>query len=86
LSRLSEVRLTEVRRERICFVFQAYNLLDSLTVERTSRMPLRLAERQGSTARYCARCSPRSGLGDTASAADCELSGGQQQRVAMPAR
>ncbi|HEY3187624.1 MAG TPA: ATP-binding cassette domain-containing protein, partial [Solirubrobacteraceae bacterium] len=45
LSRLSQTRLTELRRDRIGFVFQAFNLLPSLTVEQNVTLPLRLAGR-----------------------------------------
>jgi putative ABC transport system ATP-binding protein len=46
LSRLSATRLTELRRDRIGFVFQAFNLLPSLTVEQNVTLPLRLAGRR----------------------------------------
>ena len=42
LARLSERRLTILRRERIGFVFQAFNLLPSLTVAQNIALPLRL--------------------------------------------
>ena len=45
LSRLSETRLTELRRTRIGFVFQAFNLIGALTVEENIVLPLRLAAR-----------------------------------------
>lgn len=45
LTHLKEGALTELRRARIGFVFQAYNLLDSLTVEQNIVLPLRLANR-----------------------------------------
>lgn len=43
LSALTEKRLTEVRRERIGFVFRSYNLVPSLTVEQNIALPLLLA-------------------------------------------
>src|SRR3954466_5619298 len=43
LSRLSETRLTELRRDRIGFVFQAFNLIGALTVEENILLPGRLA-------------------------------------------
>src|SRR3954452_19667301 len=46
LSRLSERRLTILRRERIGFVFQAFNLLPSLTVAQNISLPIRLAHRR----------------------------------------
>src|SRR6266699_823195 len=42
LSKLSETRLTELRRDRVGFVFQAFNLMPSLTVEQNVTLPLRL--------------------------------------------
>jgi putative ABC transport system ATP-binding protein len=46
LSVLGEAALTRIRRERVGFVFQAYNLLASLTVEQNITLPLRLAGRR----------------------------------------
>src|SRR5215510_7724327 len=46
LARLSERRLTMLRRERIGFVFQAFNLLPSLTVAQNIGLPLRLDSRR----------------------------------------
>src|SRR2546425_11456968 len=43
LSRLDDKALTAIRRERVGFVFQAYNLIPSLTVEQNIGLPLRLA-------------------------------------------
>ena len=46
LSGLSATRLTELRRDRIGFVFQAFNLLPTLTVEQNVTLPFRLAGRR----------------------------------------
>src|SRR6478672_8285440 len=46
LSRLSERRLTILRRERVGFVFQAFNLMPSLTVAQNIALPLRLDGRR----------------------------------------
>ena len=48
LARLSERKLTLLRRDRIGFVFQAFNLLPSLTVAQNIGMPLRLGGRRPS--------------------------------------
>jgi putative ABC transport system ATP-binding protein len=82
LSRLGETGLTEVRRERIGFVFQAYNLLAALTVEENVTLPLRLAGRRpdGDLPRQVLEAV---GLGEHGSRRPAELSGGQQQRVAV---
>jgi putative ABC transport system ATP-binding protein len=82
LAKLSERRLTLLRRERIGFVFQAFNLLPSLTVAQNIGMPLRLAGRRPrrSTVREAAA---RVGLENRLRHRPSELSGGQQQRVAI---
>jgi putative ABC transport system ATP-binding protein len=82
LGRLSERRLTILRRERIGFVFQAFNLLPALTVAQNIALPLRLDGRRPrrSTVREVAA---RVGLGDRLRHRPAQLSGGQQQRVAI---
>ncbi|WP_327074565.1 ABC transporter ATP-binding protein [Kitasatospora purpeofusca] len=82
ITRLSEDRLTKLRRGRIGFVFQSFNLLPSLTVLQNVLLPLRLAgERQDrSRAR---ELLARVGLGEHAGRRPGQLSGGQQQRVAI---
>jgi putative ABC transport system ATP-binding protein len=82
LSKLSAVRLTELRRDRIGFVFQTFNLVPSLTVEQNVTLPLRLAGRRGD-ARALAAVLGRVGLSDRRRHRPSELSGGQQQRVAL---
>ncbi|MFD0249500.1 ABC transporter ATP-binding protein [Streptomyces sp. NPDC127113] len=82
LTRLSETRLTLLRRERIGFVFQAFNLLPSLTAEQNVALPLRLAGRRPGRARV-REVLRQVGLGDRAGHRPSELSGGQQQRVAL---
>jgi putative ABC transport system ATP-binding protein len=82
LARLSERRLTILRRERIGFVFQAFNLLPSLTVAQNIGLPLRLDGHrpQRSTVREVAA---RVGLQQRLRDRPSRLSGGQQQRVAI---
>jgi putative ABC transport system ATP-binding protein len=82
LTRLSERRLTILRRERIGFVFQAFNLMPSLTVAQNIGLPLRLDGRRpkGSEVRAAAT---RVGLADRLRHRPAQLSGGQQQRVAI---
>ena len=82
LSGLSQTRLTELRRDRVGFVFQAFNLLSSLTVEQNLTLPLRLAGRRADPRRV-AEVLGRVGLGDRRRHRPAELSGGQQQRVAL---
>ena len=82
LAQLSERRLTILRRERIGFVFQAFNLLPSLTVAQNIALPLRLdgrRPRRSAVREIAARVGLDKRLRDRPS----QLSGGQQQRVAI---
>ncbi len=79
---MSERRLTLLRRERVGFVFQAFNLLPSLTAEQNVALPLRLAGRRVPKARV-RQALQQVGLADRARHRPSELSGGQQQRVAL---
>jgi putative ABC transport system ATP-binding protein len=82
LAKLSERRLTVLRRERIGFVFQAFNLLPSLTVAQNIALPLRLDGRR--VRRSVVReVAARVGLQDRLRHRPSQLSGGQQQRVAI---
>jgi putative ABC transport system ATP-binding protein len=82
LARLTERKLTILRRERIGFVFQAFNLLPSLTVAQNIALPLRLDGHRSrrSTVREVAA---RVGLDKRLRHRPSQLSGGQQQRVAI---
>ncbi len=82
LTELSETRLTLLRRDRVGFVFQAFNLLPSLTAEQNVALPLRLAGRRVPRARV-REVLQQVGLGTRAGHRPTELSGGQQQRVAL---
>jgi putative ABC transport system ATP-binding protein len=82
LSGLNERALARLRRERIGFVFQSFNLLGALTAEQNVALPARLAGRRlpRSAVRDVLR---RVGLGDRGGHRPAQLSGGQQQRVAL---
>jgi putative ABC transport system ATP-binding protein len=82
LSGLSETALTKLRRERIGFVFQAFNLLPALTVQQNVILPLRLAGRRPDRVRV-AQVIRQVGLADRRGDRPGALSGGQQQRVAI---
>jgi putative ABC transport system ATP-binding protein len=82
LTGLSETRLTLLRRERVGFVFQAFNLLPSLTAEQNVALPLRLAGRRPKKAQV-REVLQQVGLGDRVRHRPSQMSGGQQQRVAL---
>ncbi|WP_422770476.1 ABC transporter ATP-binding protein [Plantactinospora sp. WMMC1484] len=82
LSRLSERRLTELRRDRIGFVFQAFNLVAALTVEENIVLPLRLSGARPDR-RWLTQVVERVGLDQRLRHRPAQLSGGQQQRVAI---
>ncbi|MFI5527865.1 ABC transporter ATP-binding protein [Kitasatospora sp. NPDC051853] len=82
LGPLGEHELTLLRRERIGFVFQSFNLVSSLTAEQNVALPLRLAGRRPDRAAVRAALA-EVGLADRAGHRPAELSGGQQQRVAI---
>ena len=74
--------LTILRRERIGFVFQAFNLMPSLTVAQNVALPLRLAGRRPPRSQV-RDAAARVGLADRCATARRSCSGGQQQRVAI---
>ncbi|MFE4054368.1 ABC transporter ATP-binding protein [Streptomyces sp. YIM B13518] len=82
LSSMSEKRLTELRRSRVGFVFQAFNLVGALDVEQNIMLPSRLSGRRPDRA-WVAEVIGRVGLGDRLRHRPAQLSGGQQQRVAI---
>ena len=82
LTRLSERRLTILRRKQIGFVFQAFNLMPSLTVAQNIGLPLRLDGRRARRGEV-RDVAQRVGLGDRLRHRPSQLSGGQQQRVAI---
>jgi putative ABC transport system ATP-binding protein len=82
LAGLGERQLTELRRERIGFVFQSFNLLPALTVWQNVTLPQELDGRRPNRAAV-REVLDRVGLGDRSKNRPGELSGGQQQRVAI---
>ncbi|MET4620580.1 putative ABC transport system ATP-binding protein [Arthrobacter sp. 2762] len=82
LTGLNDRQLTALRRERIGFVFQAFNLVPTLTAEQNITLPLALA---GTTADagWLDSVVSTLGLKDRLKHRPHELSGGQQQRVAV---
>jgi putative ABC transport system ATP-binding protein len=82
LTRLDDKRLTLLRRDRIGFVFQAFNLIPTLTALENITLPARLAHRDPDQA-WLDTVVQTVGLGGRLAHRPGELSGGQQQRVAV---
>ncbi|HEY9292020.1 MAG TPA: ABC transporter ATP-binding protein [Microlunatus sp.] len=79
---LSDRRLTTIRRDRVGFVFQSFNLLPTLTARQNILLPLDLAGRRADQQRFTSLVTSL-GLEDRLGHRPSELSGGQQQRVAI---
>jgi putative ABC transport system ATP-binding protein len=82
LAGLSDTELTELRRERVGFVFQAFNLLPTMTAADNIGLPFRLAGREPDRD-WLDAVVAAVGLCDRLDHRPSELSGGQQQRVAV---
>jgi putative ABC transport system ATP-binding protein len=82
LSSLPEKALTTLRRDRIGFVFQAFNLIPTLNALENITLPLDLAGRTADP-QWLQRVIDTVGLKDRLTHRPSELSGGQQQRVAV---
>ncbi len=82
LAELNDKALTELRRKEVGFIFQAYNLLPTLTADENIRLPLLLGGTKGDEA-WIQRVITTVGLADRLKHRPSELSGGQQQRVAV---
>ena len=84
VSRLTPARLCQVRREKIGFVFQGYQLLSKLSAAENVAYPLMLRGMEPDQRRLLALKALRQvGLSDREDARPSQLSGGQQQRVAL---
>ena len=82
LTTLDDKRLTLLRRERVGFIFQAYNLVPTLTALENITLPLALAGHKPDPA-WFDNVIASVGLADRLNHRPSELSGGQQQRVAV---
>ncbi|WP_419919016.1 ABC transporter ATP-binding protein [Candidatus Poriferisocius sp.] len=82
LGTLNDRELTLLRRNRVGFVFQAYNLVPTLSARENITLPINLAGRQPDNG-WFETVITAVGLGDRLSHRPSELSGGQQQRVAV---
>jgi len=82
LSTLKDKELTQVRRDKVGFVFQSFNLIPTLTAHENITLPLDLAGRNAD-GEWVERVVSTVGLADRLAHRPSELSGGQQQRVAV---
>jgi putative ABC transport system ATP-binding protein len=82
LSTLNDQRLTILRRDRVGFIFQAYNLVPAISAAENIMLPLLLAGRQGDRA-WIDQIITTMGIADRLGHRPDEMSGGQQQRVAV---
>ena len=82
ITTLDEKKLTLLRRDKVGFVFQAYNLVPTLNALENIRLPLDLARREPDQA-WLDHVIDTVGLRDRLTHRPSELSGGQQQRVAV---
>jgi putative ABC transport system ATP-binding protein len=82
LTGMPEDALTRLRRDQVAFVFQAFNLMPTLTAAQNVELPALLAGRTLDR-RTTDRALARVGLADRRAHRPSELSGGQQQRVAI---
>jgi putative ABC transport system ATP-binding protein len=82
LGRMSDRQLTQLRRERIGFVFQSFNLIPTLTALENITLPMTLAGRKPDQ-QWLDGVIDTVGLRDRLGHRPSELSGGQQQRVAV---
>ena len=82
LSGLDDKALTQLRRDKVGFIFQAFNLLPVLTAEENVVLPLSIAGRKADPGELDDLLG-RVGLSDRRTHRPSELSGGQQQRVAI---
>jgi putative ABC transport system ATP-binding protein len=82
LTALDDKRLTALRRDRIGFIFQTFNLLPVLSAEENILLPLSIAGRDPDR-EWFERLIETVGIGDRLHHRPAELSGGQQQRVAV---
>jgi putative ABC transport system ATP-binding protein len=84
ISRLNERQLTNIRNEKIGFVFQFFNLIPTLTALENVALPIQFArQRRFNPEKRAAELLTHLGLGDRLKHRPPQLSGGQQQRVAI---
>jgi putative ABC transport system ATP-binding protein len=82
LGKLNEKKLTQLRRDRVGFIFQSFNLIPTLTAIENVTLPMKLAGRKPDK-EWLDTVVATVGLGNRLKHRPSELSGGQQQRVAV---
>ena len=82
LGSLDDKKLTELRRDKVGFIFQSFNLLPVLTAQENIELPLKIAGRKVDAA-WRDQLVATVGIGDRLTHHPSELSGGQQQRVSV---
>ncbi|HLJ66084.1 MAG TPA: ABC transporter ATP-binding protein [Chloroflexota bacterium] len=82
ITRLKDKQLTLLRREKVGFIFQFFNLLPMLTAEENITLPLKIGGKKIDQA-FLQQLLQTMGLTDRSTHRPAELSGGQQQRVAI---
>jgi putative ABC transport system ATP-binding protein len=82
ITRMNEDKLTKLRRDQLGFIFQAFNLLPSMTAIENVGLPLRLAKRRPERGELLQALASVD-LAEHANRLPSQLSGGQQQRVAI---
>jgi putative ABC transport system ATP-binding protein len=82
ITRMGDAKLARLRRRRLGFVFQSFNLIDSLTARDNIRLPLELDGRSPDR-QHMEELAQRLGIADRLDHFPYQLSGGQQQRIAV---
>ena len=83
ITRMSENRLAQIRNQKIGMVFQAFNLIPTLTAQENVEVPLYVGRRKGSPAKRAQALLELVGLSHRLGHRPNQLSGGEQQRVAI---
>jgi putative ABC transport system ATP-binding protein len=84
ISKMNDDELAKIRREKIGFVFQAYNLIQGLTAVENTSLPMRFSgQGRGESQRRARELLRKVGLEERMAHKPNEMSGGEQQRVAI---
>jgi putative ABC transport system ATP-binding protein len=83
ITKMSEARLAKVRNQKIGMVFQAFNLIPTLTAQENVEIPLYVGKHPGSPSERSTELLTLVGLGHRLRNRPNQLSGGEQQRVAV---